>query len=789
MRHRASASATTSTTTTTVQDHAEDVEAAAATAAPPASGVPASTQGSDDTATWYTPNPVTGDAVGSSWADSPPPTPPPAPERQPAPYQYSTAGAAGAEKTTRAKPRLGPFELMRTALCVLGLLCVLGASAGLRLDMGAANERGGGSPAAGSDNGNGIELQACRRTLANLRSRVAGLESASAAAQQGRAAADPAAAAAASAMAQRAPLLLQENGADDAGYAMMSEQLSSLQAELRLTKMTSWDLVGSGTADAEEEAHATQTAGGAPVAAINVAKSRRIAVRSAFLRAYGAYETYAFGYDDLKPLRRKGEDWLGMGATIVDSLDTMLLMGLSGSPQYARAREWVSSSLDLAPNRDISVFETSIRVLGGLLAAFSLTADQIYLEKAESLGSNLLFAFDTKTGIPSSTVNLAQGLSRRKMKNPLNGKAYTFGEATTLAEAGSVQLEYLTLGRLTGNETYSVAARRSLDALLRVPRTGKGKKSDVLPIDVHPTLNRFDSDRRSIGASGDSYYEYLLKLWIASRHWNAGGDEEASSSSSSSSTSSLTSSMPDKAWSAMLLNRYRTAVDAINKEMVGRSGGKHNYVFLGTRASGGSAVGRSMEHLACFAPGMLALGASTGEPALQGHLPLAKELMKTCYAMYASSPTGLAAEVSEFDGAGGIRPAASGWLSSGLLRPETVESLFIMYRVTGDETYREWGWTIFQAVERHGRRPESEGGGYTAIENVNAGGSKGSLTGKGSTKSKNGAAGASPKRLDRLDSFFLAETLKYFYLLFSPAHTLNLNEFVLNTEGHPMMSR
>ena len=196
------------------------------------------------------------------------------------------------------------------------------------------------------------------------------------------------------------------------------------------------------------------------------------------------------------------------------------------------------------------------------------------------------------------------------MRNPLNGQPYTFGQATTLAEAGSVQLEYMTLARLTGNETYSNVAKRSLDALLRVPRAGVSKASDVLPIDVHPTLNRFasthaiprllavksltdclwlqESDRRSIGASGDSYYEYLLKLWIASRQSN---DQ-------------------DQGWRNRLLQQYVKAVDSITKEMVGRAGGRNNYVFLGTRASGGSAVARSMEHLACFAPGMLALGES-----------------------------------------------------------------------------------------------------------------------------------------------------------------------------------
>lgn len=150
--------------------------------------------------------------------------------------------------------------------------------------------------------------------------------------------------------------------------------------------------------------------------------------------AYGAYEAHAFGFDDLKPISKSGENWLGMGVTIVDSLDTMLLMGLHDTDEYRRAREWVSVSLDTAPSRDISVFETTIRVLGGLLSAFSLTNDTMYLDRAEALGSHLLVAFDTKTGIPSSTVNLKLGKSRLTMRNPVNGKTYNFGDPTTLAE-------------------------------------------------------------------------------------------------------------------------------------------------------------------------------------------------------------------------------------------------------------------------------------------------------------------------------------------------------------------
>ena len=118
-------------------------------------------------------------------------------------------------------------------------------------------------------------------------------------------------------------------------------------------------------------------------------------------------------------------------------------------------------------------------------------ADSLYLQKAETLGSSLLMAFDTKSGIPSSTVNL-HNPARKSMVNPLNGQKYNFGDPTTLAEAGSVQLEFAALGARTANDTYSSAARRALDALLHVPRNGAAQKSHVLPVDVHPQRKRFE---------------------------------------------------------------------------------------------------------------------------------------------------------------------------------------------------------------------------------------------------------------------------------------------------------
>ena len=98
-----------------------------------------------------------------------------------------------------------------------------------------------------------------------------------------------------------------------------------------------------------------------------------------------------------------------------------------------------------------------------------------------------------------------------------------------------------------------------------------------------------------------------------------------------------------------------------------------------------------------------------------------------------------------------------------MLRPETVESIFLLYRVTKDNQYREWGWKIFQAFERYAKVPD---GGYSSIANV---------------EDVN-----NPGFLDKMESFFLAETLKYLFLLFSDDNVVSLDEWVFNTEAHPL---
>ena len=99
---------------------------------------------------------------------------------------------------------------------------------------------------------------------------------------------------------------------------------------------------------------------------------------------------------------------------------------------------------------------------------------------------------------------------------------------------------------------------------------------------------------------------------------------------------------------------------------------------------------------------------------------------------------------------------------SNILRPETVESLFYLYRLTGDSKYRDWGWNIFTAFEKH---TKVSSGGYAGVWNV-----------------LNPA-----NKQDKMESFFVSETLKYLFLLFTDDPSVfRLSEWVFNTEAHPL---
>lgn len=322
------------------------------------------------------------------------------------------------------------------------------------------------------------------------------------------------------------------------------------------------------------------------------------AIVEAFRHAWGAYKKYAWGSDALKPISRTGERWLDLGVTIVDSLDTMWLMGLQA--EFDEAKTWVANSLTIIRNKDVSVFETTIRVLGGLLSAYHLSKEEIFLQKALKLADRLMPCFKTDTGIPLGYVNLETG----RAKSP------QWSADSIVAEVGTLQLEFRDLTHTTGTLKYQEAVDRTLDKL-------QSQVSSLVPPFISPRSGLLKGRPYTVGALVDSYYEYLLKQWLQS------GKSEA-----------------------QLLNWYSRAIERIRAKLIGHST-PSNLTFVGELATITSSLSSKMDHLACYFPGLLALGTHNGLP--KEHLQLATELVRTCYQLYAQSATGLSPDVVYFN--------------------------------------------------------------------------------------------------------------------------------------------
>ncbi|KAJ4985859.1 glycosyl hydrolase family 47 [Stagonosporopsis vannaccii] len=175
------------------------------------------------------------------------------------------------------------------------------------------------------------------------------------------------------------------------------------------------------------------------------------------------------------------------------------------------------------------------------------------------------------------------------------------------------------------------------------------------------------------------------------------------------------------------------------------------------------------QHLVCFAGGMLALGGRLFENST--HMDIGRKIAEGCAWTYKNAPNGIMPEVfsmtacptfsaCDFAAEPGSSPFSEVGDGRYALRPEAIESIFIMYRTTGDSKYQDIAWDMFQAIENHTRTDLAN----AAISNVME---------------------KPVQRYDSMESFWLAETLKYFYLIFSEPDHVSLDEYVLNTEAHP----
>jgi len=241
----------------------------------------------------------------------------------------------------------------------------------------------------------------------------------------------------------------------------------------------------------------------------------------------------------------------------------------------------------------------------------------------------------------------------------------------------------------------------------------------------------FTDNRISFGSRIDSTYEYYLKVPL-----QLGRHPES-----------------DDIW-----NIYLESIETAEKELFQRTAA-NNRLYIAEKT--GSSLSDQFDHLVCFIGGSLALGSTIMDDdneLKQKHFNYGKELTETCASIYESTPTGLAPEIVYFS-----RTDTNNDFDihardkHNLLRPETVESIFYLWRITHDNKYRNWGYKIFLSFREYTRmdntNPKYPNGGYGSINDVTVK-TKDEITFRG----------------DKMESFFLAETLKYLYLLLRLIH-------------------
>jgi len=219
-------------------------------------------------------------------------------------------------------------------------------------------------------------------------------------------------------------------------------------------------------------------------------------VKSEMAWAWANYREHAWGKDEIKPISGTFSSFPlknhHLGLSLIEAMDTLWLMGLDA--EFADALDWIKANLDFAVDGELSVFETTIRLVGGLLSAHLACGDPVLLERARELADRMMPAFATPTGMPYRYVNLSTGAVRDPKTNP--------------AEVGTLIAEFGTLSRLTGDKRYMDAAKRALTAMFE-----RRSMIDLLADSIHAETGVWLSRRATVGPPSDSFYEYCWDGW------------------------------------------------------------------------------------------------------------------------------------------------------------------------------------------------------------------------------------------------------------------------------------
>jgi mannosyl-oligosaccharide alpha-1,2-mannosidase len=342
------------------------------------------------------------------------------------------------------------------------------------------------------------------------------------------------------------------------------------------------------------------------------------------------------------------------GASIIDTLDTILLMGFNDEYNLCRphinqlnfhwvnGRDWAEGyvspnhgtkadqtdddnddddsdasggsekeRLPLAISRDrttgLAVFETGIRYLGGMLGAYDLSGDELLVDRAVELAEILSKAFNTDSGLPVGRID------------PGSDSLLRLGQVS-IAEVGSMTLELVRLSQVTGDRKWFDFAQRAMDYIEQrvIPR---GTYEPLIPLWFMPdqALETPMNGVLAFGGLADSYYEYLIKAYKL-----LGG------SSAAEQYSRIYERSIDRARKTIYLD-----IDVVP----GR-----DLLAIGKLENG--RLIPEIEHLTCFAGAMLGLGARLLDR--KTDLRDAERFTQSCYWLSAATPTGLQPEVVEF---------------------------------------------------------------------------------------------------------------------------------------------
>uniref|UniRef100_A0A3P8QV07 alpha-1,2-Mannosidase n=1 Tax=Astatotilapia calliptera TaxID=8154 RepID=A0A3P8QV07_ASTCA len=393
-----------------------------------------------------------------------------------------------------------------------------------------------------------------------------------------------------------------------------------------------------------------------------------------FDHAYQNYMDHAYPADELMPLTCRGrvrglepsrgdiDDALGkFSLTLIDTLDTLVL--LNKTTEFEDAVRRVLSDVRLDNDIVVSVFETNIRVLGGLLGGHSMAVmlkeggqhmqwyqDEL-LHMAKDLGLRLLPAFNTSSGLPYPRVNLKHGVRGPETRTGTETDTCT-------ACAGTIILEFAALSRFTGDPVFEAHARRALDFLWEKRQRNSNLVGTTINIHSGEWVRR-DS---GVGAGIDSYYEYLLKAYVLL------GDD-------------------------LFLERFNIHYASIMKYI------SQPPLLLDVHIHKPLLPARTwMDSLLAFFPGLQVLKGDI-RPAIETHEMLYQVTKKHNFLPEAFT--------TDFRVHWAQHP----------LRPEFAESTYFLYKATGDPYYLEAGRTIMDNLNRFARVPC----GFAAMKDVRTG--------------------------------------------------------------------